>query len=97
MVLPESHPAAVASRDAAPRAAAAAAAPPKPSAAATVDIGDGTQPPPPSSAPLPPLVIPEEGLDDVDYWLLQTFATLQKRVRQQGLRTGVTYFEESWL
>ena len=50
-----------------------------------------------SSEPLPPLVIPEEGLDPVDRWLLQTYATLQKRCRRQGLRAGTSYFEESWL
>ena len=50
-----------------------------------------------SMEPLPPLVIPADGLDAVDKWILQTYATVEKRCRRQGPHNGVTYFEESWL
>jgi hypothetical protein len=58
---------------------------------AGADGADGAPP------PLPPLVIPDEGLESTDKWMLQTFATVEKRCRRQGLNTGVNYFEESWL
>ena len=49
---------------------------------------------------LPPLVIPEDAANDLppsDLWMLQTYATIEKRCKREGIRTGVTYFEESWL
>lgn len=110
LVLPDSHPAAVASRQAAAASPAAPAAPAAPAdkppdapkgiaatiyaadAPAAADVSDGA-----GGAPLPPLVIPESGLDDVDLWLLRTYATLERRCRRTGVRAGVTYFEESWL
>ena len=93
LVLPNDHLASVASREAAePPPAPEPPAAAKPSKAKPPEVGSTTPP-----APLPPLVIPESGLEPSDRWMLQTYATLQKRIRRQGLRTGVTYFEESWL
>ena len=80
-MLPDEHPAALLSQQQHGAAADGAAA----DAAAA------------AAPPLPPLAIPEEGLPPSERWVLQTFATVERRCRRQGIHTGVTYFEESWL
>ena len=61
-------------------------------AAADGPQGDSSAP----AAALPPLVIPESGLDDADWWMLHPFATLQRRcsrpqdtASREGLARGL--------
>ena len=43
-------------------------------------------------APFPPVEVPSDA-DSSDSWILRTFATMERRSKRHGLRTGLSFFE----
>ena len=44
--------------------------------------------------PYAPLEVPE-GTDSSDSWILRTYATMERRHKRHGLRTGLAFFEST--